>query len=104
MTDRRVKLTGGLEKTVTWIWLDSEAGGQLKVEFYDFSETAQRMFGNDIAYTITVREMTRLFSLSKQSETSLISWLAENFKSYFGIKHWLEQNEIGYDIERESWA
>jgi hypothetical protein len=104
MTDQRVKLTGGLEKTVTWIWLDPETGGQLKVEFYDFSETAQRMFGNDIAYTITVREMTRLFSLSKQSETSLIPWLAENFKSYFGIKHWLEQNEIGYDIERESWA
>jgi hypothetical protein len=38
MTDGRVKLSGGPEKTVTWIWLDNNA--QLKVEFYDFSETA----------------------------------------------------------------
>jgi hypothetical protein len=104
MTDRRVKLTGGLEKTVTWIWLDPETGGQLKVEFYDFSETAQRMFGNDIAYTITVHDMNKLLSATKQDQASVIPWMTEHFKSYFGIKHWLEQNEIGYDIERESWA
>jgi hypothetical protein len=29
----KVKLAGGPEKTVTWIWLDSEAGGQLKLSF-----------------------------------------------------------------------
>ena len=104
MTDGRVKLTGGPEKTVTWIWLDPETGGQLKVEFYDFSELAQRMFGNDIAYTITVDEMSKLFSLTKQSETSLIPWMTENFKSYFEIKKWLEENRIAFSIERESWA
>ncbi len=104
MPDRRVKLTGGPEKTVTWIWLDPETGGQLKIEFYDFSETAQRMFGNDIAYTITVHEMTKLLSLTKQGETSLISWMMENFRSYFDVKKWLEKNEIAFSIERESWA
>ena len=97
----RVKLTGGPEKTVTWIWLEQD---QLKIEFYDFSETAQRMFGNDIAYTITVHEMTKLLSLTKQGETSLISWMMENFRSYFDIKKWLEENEIAFSIERESWA
>lgn len=97
----KVKLTGGPERTVTWIWLEDE---QLKVEFYDFSELAQRMFGNDIAYTITVNEMTRLVSDSKQSEDSLISWMAQNFQSYFGIKQWLEENEIGFSVERENWA
>ena len=102
MTDRRLKLTGGPEKTVTWIWLDNN--GRLKVEFYDFSETAQRMFGNDIAYTITVDEMTRLFSLTGQGEVSLIPWMAEKFQSYFGIKRWLEENEIGFSVEIESWA
>ena len=100
----KVKLTGGPEKTVTWIWLDSETDGQLKVEFYDFSETAQQMFGNDIAYTMTVKEMSRLFSLTRQNKTSLIPWMAETFQSYFGIKTWLETNEIGFSIERESWA
>ena len=61
MSDK-VKLAGGPEKTVTWIWLENS---QLKVEFYDFSDLAQRMFGNDIAYTITVEEMPKLFSCSK---------------------------------------
>ena len=103
MTEK-VKLAGGLEKTVTWIWLEPETGGQLKVEFYDFSETAQRMFGNDIACMITVDEMLKLFSLTKQSETSLIPWMTENFRSYFDIKKWLEENEIAFSIERESWA
>ena len=103
MTER-VKLTGGLEKTVTWIWLDPDTGGQLKVEFYDFSETAQRMFGNDIAYTITVHEMDKLYSTARQDEASVIQWIAKNFQSYFAIKGWLEENNIRFSIERESWA
>jgi hypothetical protein len=101
---KKVKLPGGPEKTVTWIWLESETGGQLKVEYYDFGEMAQRMFGNDIAYTITVKEMNELFFATKQDESSLIPWMTENFKSYFEIKKWLEENRINFSIERESWA
>jgi hypothetical protein len=104
MADRRVKLTGGPEKTVTWIWLDPEPGGQLKIEFYDFSETAQKMFGNDIAYTITVHQMDKLFAATEQNGTAILPWLVQNFQSYFGIKQWLEENGIGYSVERESWA
>ena len=100
MTEK-VKLTGGPEKTVTWLWLENS---QLKVEFYDFSESAQNMFGNDIAYILTVNEMTKLYSLAKQDAISLIQWMAENFKSYFAIKKWLEENEIGFNAETESWA
>src|SRR6266508_3228974 len=36
---KKEKLSGGPDKTVKWIWLDP-AGGQLKVEYYDFSESA----------------------------------------------------------------
>jgi hypothetical protein len=97
----RTKLTGGPEKTVTWVWLEPETGGQLKVEFYDFSELAEKMFGNDIAYTITVNEMDKLFSLI---EAALIPWLKESFKSYFGIKQWLEEHKIGFTVEIESHA
>ena len=100
----KVRLSSGPEKTATWIWLDPETSGQLKVEFYDFSETAQRMFGNDIAYTITVNEMDKLTSAANQSAAFLIPWLAQNFDSYFDIKKWLEENEIGFEVERESWA
>ena len=97
----KVKLSGGPEKTVTWIWLEE---GQLKVEFYDLSETAQRMFGNDIAYTITVDEMGKLFSAAKQDAGSVIGWMAQSFQSYFGIKRWLDEHAIGFTVERESWA
>jgi hypothetical protein len=97
----KTKLSGGPEKTVTWIWLEEN---QLRVEFYDFSETVQRMFGNDIAYTITVQEMDRLLSRAKQDETSLIGWMEQTFQSYFGVRRWLEENEIRFSVERESWA
>jgi hypothetical protein len=100
MTEK-IKLAGGFDKTVTWIWLEN---GQLKVEYYDFSETAQQMFGNDLACTLTVHELTKLYSLAKQDPSSLIQWMAENFKSYFDIKRWLEENGIGFSKEVDAWA
>jgi hypothetical protein len=68
----KTQLSGGPDKTVTWIWLDSD-GGRLKVEYYDFSETAQRLFGNDVAYTITVHEMDQIYVTIHQDETTSIS-------------------------------
>ena len=100
----RVKLSGGLDKTVTWIWLEPESGGQLKVEYYDFSESAQRLFGNDIAYTITVKDMEKLFSTINQDESTIIPWMERYFRSYFGIKKWFEDNGIDFHVEIEGWA
>jgi hypothetical protein len=97
----KTKLSGGPDKTVTRIWLE---GGQLKVEYYDFSEPAHKFFGNDIAWTITVQDMEKLFSIINQNERTLIPWMEQYFKSYFGIKQWLEENAIDFRIERESWA
>ncbi len=100
MTEK-IKLNGGLDKTVTWIWVEDD---KLKVEYYDFSEEAQRTFGNDIAYILTINEMEKLFSLSNQNANTLIEWLEKNFQSYFGIKQWLEENKIGFEKEIDSWA
>lgn len=100
MTEKK-KLTDGSEKTVTWVWLEN---AQLKVEYYDFSEDAQRMFGNDIAYTLTVTEMEKLYSSSKQNADLLIPWLADNFQNYFAVKQWLEEMNIAFHLEAESWA
>ena len=97
----KIKLTGGPDKTVTWIWLED---GQLKIEYYDFSESAHRLFGNDIAYTITVHEMNKLFSTVNQDEATLIPWMEQYFKSYFGIKQWLQENGIDFSVETEGWA
>ena len=99
----KIQLSGGPDKSVTWIRLDP-SGGQLKVEYYDFSEPAQKSFGNGIAWTITVNNMDRLYETVNQTETSLIQWMEQYFKSYFGLKQWLEEHEIDFSIERESWA
>lgn len=98
---KKVKLSGGPDKTVTWIWLER---GQLKVEYYDFSESAQKLFGNDIAYTITVHEMNKLFSTVNKNDSSIIEWTEQYFKSYFGIKKWLQENGIEFRVDIESWA
>jgi len=76
----KVKLAGRPEKTVTCIWLES---GQLKVEYYDFSEPAQQIFGNDITWTITVNNMEKLFSTVNKDVTTLLPWMEGYFKSYF---------------------
>ena len=92
---QKIQLPGGPDKTVTWIWLDP-ASGQLKIEFYDFSELAQQMFGNDIAYTLSIAgdELRKLYLLAKQDEHSLIDWALKTFRSYFEIRHWLDENGI----------
>ena len=97
----KIKLSGGPDKTVTWIWLEGE---KLKVEYYDFSESAQRLFGNDIAYILTVNDMDKLYATLHQDETSLLPWMEQYFKSYFGIKQWLEQNGIDVHVDIEGWA
>ena len=62
------------------------------------------MFDNDIAYTLTVTEMEKLFSITEQDEVSLIPWLHENYNSYFDIKKLLEERGIAFHKEIESWA
>jgi hypothetical protein len=62
------------------------------------------MFGNDIAYTITVNEMNKLYRVTEQSQLTIILWIEGNFKSYFDIQRWLEEHIIDFTIERESWA
>ena len=76
----------------------------MKFEYYDFSEPAQKFFGNDIAWTITVPDLDKLLSIVNQDEASLITWIEQCLKSYFAIKQWLEENKIEYRIERESCA
>src|SRR6266508_5056876 len=96
---KKVKLSGGPDKTATWIWLDP-AGGQLKVEYYDFSESAQKLFGNDIAYTITVNEIDKLFSTVNQNETSIIQWMEQYFKSYLALNNGLKKMELTLALQR----
>lgn len=62
------------------------------------------MFGNDIAYTITINEMNKLYRVTEQNQLTIILWIEDNFKSYFDIQRWLEEHKIDFSIEREGWA
>jgi len=97
----KIKITSDPDKTITWIWLDPETGGQLKMEYYDFSGLAYYMFGNNIVYTLKVEEMERLFFLTKRDEDSVLRWLMDNFINFFGIKRWLEDNKIAFGVQIE---
>jgi len=44
------------------VWLEND---QLNVENYDFCESAHKMFGNDIAYTLNINEMNKPYLLTK---------------------------------------
>ncbi|MBL8077102.1 MAG: hypothetical protein JNM55_04005 [Anaerolineales bacterium] len=99
--NEKVKLHGGLEKTVTWVWLEE---GALKVEYYDFSEAAQDAFGNDIAYILTVNDMKKFYKQAECDESSIIQLISGKFSSYFDIKRWLEAYEIDFEKQIDHWA
>jgi hypothetical protein len=94
----KIKITSDPDKTITWIWLENE---QLKMEYYDFSGLAYYMFGNNIVYSLTVEETERLFLLTKRDETSVLRWLLDNFVNFFGVKRWLEDNRVAFDVKIE---
>jgi hypothetical protein len=94
----KIKITSDPDKTITWIWLENE---QLKMEYYDFSGLAYYMFGNNVVYSLTVEETERLFLLTKRDETSVLRWLLDNFVNFFGVKRWLEDNRVAFDVKIE---
>lgn len=94
----KIKITSDPDKTITWIWLENE---QLRLEYYDFSGLAYYMFGNNIVYSLTVEETERLFLLTKRDETSVLRWLLDNFVNFFGVKRWLEDNRVAFDVKIE---
>lgn len=94
----KVTLTDGTNKTLTWSWLEDD---MLTIEYYDFSELAYYIFGNNVVYTLTVSETERLLFLTKRDQESLTQWLSDNFQNFFGIKHWLEENKVAFCLQIE---
>lgn len=82
----RIRLSGGLDKTVTWAWLEDD--GNLVIEYYDHSEEAERFLGNDVAYILTVP--------ANEVPHVLLTLFSERFASYFDAKAWLEAKEISF--------
>jgi hypothetical protein len=74
------------------------------VEYYDFSESARDMRGNDAACTFTLANLDTLYLLAGAGGQSLITWMQENFKGQFDIRAWQEQHNVAFHTQREDWA
>lgn len=71
---------------MTWVWIEDD--GSLVIEFYDYSEDAQKCIGNDIAYILTVPP--------SEIGKVLLELFAERFASYFAVQEWLTLKDISF--------
>ena len=112
----RVRLTGVLEHTASSVEVGPD--GSLLVEFYDFSDDAQRFMGNDVACLLHVEpaEKERTLSLLESETNSpdnqhsdspdirLLHLMEQKFSDYFEVKEWFEDQGISFRSEFDSWA
>ena len=107
-----VRLEGSLPGTATFLY--SASDGCIVIELYDYSEHAERSFGNDVAFLIHVaaEHKSRMLALLRDSDTGeaeytdsdLFERLQGRFQNYFEIKEWLDANGIPYRKEFDGWA
>ena len=101
----RARLSGGLEKTATWVILRDDGG--VTVEWYDYSEEAHRWFGNDVAHLVHVsaNDTPRLCALLGAADAHAVpAAMQARFADYFAAKRWLDEQAIPYEQEYDSWA
>lgn len=110
----RVRLAGGLDHTAP----SAEVGpdGSLLVELYDFSDDAQRHFGNDVAYTLVVdpAEKGRVLALlttehednarESSPDSLLLRLMHQRFSDYFEVNAWFQEQEISFCSKFDSCA
>ncbi len=113
-TRKRMPLTSGPQHSSSSIEIRDD--GTLLVEFYDFSDEAEKWFGNDVAYLLIVSagEKNKIAALLKKQTTlkedardrdeMLLRLMQERFGSYFEVKEWFTENGIEYKKEFNSWA
>ena len=107
--DCRMRLKGGPEHTVSWVYLRDD--GSLIVEYFDHSEKAHECVGEDVAWLLTVdaADKTRLLDLLLGSDASrgerdidqiLLQAMADRVDSYFDAQTWFDEHGIPYRKER----
>ncbi len=91
------------------------ADGSLEIDHFDFSETAQETFGNDVAFMIYVAavEKTKLLQLLEQAtnfvstasdlDDRLLDLLAANY-DYHSFAKWIEKQDIPFTKKFDGWA
>ena len=110
--NKHAKLEGGLKNTASSV--EIKENGDLVVELYDFSESAQDHFGNDVAFLLTVSSSDKQSIQSalannqdvkdNDQDTVLLELIKNKFLSYYEVKEWLDKLGIAYKKEFDSWA
>jgi hypothetical protein len=107
----KVKLRGKLKGTASWV--EIKPNGGLQLEFFDYSEDAQAIFGHDIAYLIQVSEQEKsqvmAFLNIHENELAhpdvlLLERIEESFEDYFECKEWLDAHGVSYQKEFDAMA
>lgn len=100
----RRELAHGPERTVSWIWFADD--GTFCAEFYDHSDEAERWFGNDVAYdlTITPGNVPKLAHALRVTEGEIADAVCAQFGNYFALKKWLQANNVVFEETFDSWA
>ena len=111
---KRVRFRDGLENTASSAEIKDD--GTLVIEFFDFSEEAEGVFGNDVAYQLIIPAADKETILSTlindettmkragDSDVELLRLLEERFKSYFDLRDWLDENGVDYQKVFDAWA
>jgi hypothetical protein len=107
----KVKLRGKLKGTASWV--EIKADGGLQLEFFDYSEDAQAIFGHDIAYLIQVsseekRQVMAGLNIHDDElahlDLLLLERIEERFVDYFECKEWLDTHGVLYQKEFDAMA
>jgi hypothetical protein len=122
----KVKLRGKLKGTASWVEIKPDGG--LQLEFFDYSEDAQAIFGHDIAYLIQVSEHEKSQVMAflnivddkltlpdltlpdltlpdlTHPDLLLLERIEESFEDYFECKEWLDAHGVSYQKEFDAMA
>jgi hypothetical protein len=107
----KVRLRGKLKGTASWV--EIKADGGLRLEFFDYSEDAQAIFGHDIAYSVHVSNDDKSRVMAglniRQDELMhldvlLLERMEERFVDYFACKEWLDTLGLTYQKEFDAMA
>ena len=113
-TEKLIDLKGGLKHTNSSAQIKSD--GSLVIDLHDFSSEAEKWFGNEVAFLLKVSPSDKSKMLScllegqnqvldeSQEDDLLLQLLKERFTDYHDVKQWMEENEIPYEKEFDSWA
>lgn len=112
----KTRLKSHLEKTADWAKIHED--GTLEIEHYDFSAEAQNHFGNDVAFLLFVWPDEKALVLThleqempekaahvsgEAADIRLLQLIAEKY-NYHSFQAWLQQKDIPFTKQFDSWA